>query len=63
MRVVQKVDEVNALRLQKAPGHIFSHSSSDDAEVRTNPALALSHITAVPRMAFYMEYSTKIYDI
>lgn len=61
--VVQKVEEVNAVRLQKAPGHIFSHSSSDDTEVRTNPALALSYITAVPRMAFYMEYSTKIYDI
>lgn len=61
--VVQKVKEVNADRLQKAPGHVFCGSSSDDTEVRANPALALSYITAVPRMAYYMEYSTKIYDI
>lgn len=61
--VVQKVNEVNAVRLQKAPGYAFSGSSSNDLEVQANPALALSYITAVPRMAYYMEYSTRIYDI
>lgn len=61
--VVQKVNEVNAARLQKAPGYAFSGSSSNDLEVQANPALALSYITAVPRMAYYMEYSTRIYDI
>lgn len=61
--VVQKVREVNAVRKRSAPGRIFSGTSSDDGEVKANPALALSYITAVPRMAHYMEYSTKIYNI
>lgn len=61
--VVQKVEQVNTMRLRKAPEHTFSGSSSDDTEVKANPALALSYITAVPRMAYYMEYSAKIYDI
>lgn len=61
--VVQKVDAVNAMRRQKAPGHTFSGSSSDDTEIKMNPALSLSYITAVPRMAYYMEYSTRIYDV
>ena len=34
-----------------------------DAELSADPKLALGYIAAPPRMAYYMEYSTKIYDI
>ena len=57
--VVQKVREVNAMRRMKAPGQVFTGESYDDKELQ-NPSLSLSYITAPPRMALYMEYSTKI---
>lgn len=61
--VVQKVREINALRQRNAPGHAFSGESADDTELKANPALSLSYIAAPPRMAHYMEYSTRIYNI
>ena len=61
--VVQKVREVNRERKRRAPGGTFSGSSCVDTEVRENPALALDYVTAPPRMAKYMEVSTKIYGI
>ncbi|MDD4772716.1 MAG: DNA methylase [Eubacteriales bacterium] len=60
---VQKVKEVNAQRRLKAPGHVFTGESHDAAVLKTSPELALSYITASPRMALYMEYSTRIYTI
>ena len=61
--VVQKVKEVNTERKQKAPGCRFSGSSADARELRLNPALSVGYLTAPPRMALYMEYSTRIYHI
>lgn len=61
--VVQKVKEVNALRVMALPGHAFTGTSYEDSELKSNPALSVSYLTAPPRMALYMEYSTKIYDI
>lgn len=61
--VVRKVKEVNARRLSKAPGHSFIGSSSDDRELKSHPELSVSYVAAAPRMALYMEYSTKIYNI
>ncbi len=61
--VVQKVKEVNAGRLNKAPGRVFRGSSYDDKELKQSPALSLDYIAAPPRMAYYMEYSTRIYNI
>lgn len=61
--VVQKVREVNAERKQHAPNHSFTGSSGSARELESNPALAIDYITAVPRMALYMKYSTQIYDI
>lgn len=60
--VVQKVKEVNAGRQSKAPRRRLTDSSYNDTELKSNPALGVSYITAPPRMALYMEYSTKIYD-
>lgn len=61
--VVQKVKEVNTLRLQKAPGQAFSGSSFCDADLKASPSLSLDYIIAPPRMAHYIEYSTWIYNI
>ena len=61
--VVQKVDEINTQRLQRAPKRAFTGESYDDCLLKTSPDLALSYITAPPRMALYMQYSTMIYGI
>ena len=61
--VVQRVKEVNAKRLGMAPGGKFEGSSCDDLELKTSPGKALDYIVAPPRMARYIEYSTKIYEI
>ena len=60
---VQQVKKANAERLRKAPGHKFTGTSSDAIELAAHPELELSYITAVPRMAHYMEHSTRIYNI
>lgn len=61
--VLQKVKEVNAQRKAKAPHRELTGSSSFDKELKESPELALDFIIAPPRMAYYMEYSTKIYNI
>ena len=61
--VVQKVKEVNNGRRYKAPGRQLEGASSDDTEIKSNPNLALDYIVAPPRMAHYMEYSTRIYNV
>lgn len=61
--VVQKLREVNAERRISAPGRQFVGSSYFADELREHPALEVSYIAAPPRMALYMKYSTKIYDI
>lgn len=61
--VVQKVKEVNATRLRKAPGRAFSGSSFCDTELKSLPSLSLDYIIAPPRMAHYIEFSTQIYNI
>ena len=61
--VVQKVKEVNAHRKRKAPNHIFTGESYIDTDLKTSPELSMAYIIAPPRMAYYMEYSTKIYQI
>ena len=61
--VIQKVQEINTQRRIKAPGHKFTGVSYDDIALKKNPDLELSYIIAPPRMGYYMEYSTKIYNI
>jgi DNA polymerase V len=61
--VVQKVKEANAARLRKAPGRAFSGVSCSDTELKSSPGLSLDYIVAPPRMAYYIEYSTQIYNI
>ncbi|ABX42514.1 Y-family DNA polymerase [Lachnoclostridium phytofermentans] len=61
--VVQKVEEVNAVRLHKAPGRAFSGDSFIDTDLKSSPSISLNYIVAPPRMAYYIEYSTRIYNI
>ena len=61
--VIQKVNEINTQRKFNAPGHKFTCTSYDDIALKKNNDLELSYIIAPPRMAYYMEYSTKIYNI
>lgn len=61
--VVEAVERINARRLQNAPGHRFTGSSSDAGELARDPSLALDYVVATPRMAYYMDYSTRIYGI
>lgn len=61
--VIQRVREVNAIRRTRAPGGMLTGASCYAEELAQNPSLALDYIVAMPRMAYYMSYSTRIYDI
>ena len=61
--VIQKVEQINRERKYKAPHHRLDCESYNSVELSRNPSLSLSYIAAPPRMAYYMEYSTKIYNI
>ena len=63
LEVIQKVKAANNIRKIKAPNHVFCGSSDDSLELQKNPSLKIDYIIAPPRMARYMEYSTKIYNI
>ena len=60
---VQKIKEANARRREKAPGNRLTGKSYSAAELDKNPNLAVDFVIAPPRMALYMEYSTRIYQI
>lgn len=60
---IQQVKNANSERLRKAPGKRFTGSSFDDNELKANPNLSIDYVVAVPRMALYIEYSTRIYDV
>lgn len=61
--VVRAVKKINKERLRRAPGRAFSGKSDAAPELAADPSLELDYIIAVPRMALYMEYSTRIYNI
>lgn len=61
--VKQRVQQINAARRFAAPGRQLCGSSCSYAQLQSEPQLALDFIIAPPRMAYYMEYSTRIYEI
>ncbi len=61
--VVQKIKAVNSQRKYRLHGKELAGESVHDEELKSNPFLAVSYIVAPPRMALYMEYSTRIYQI
>lgn len=67
--VIQKVKEVNSARLyalRRAKRDFKAELSGEshfDHELKGDPSLSLSYIVAPPRMAYYMDYSSRIYKI
>lgn len=61
--VVQKVKEINNRRKQFSSNKEFTGSSCDATLLNQNFSLELDYIVAPPRMAYYMEYSTRIYNV
>ena len=61
--VKQRLKEVNEERRWKAPGRKLVGKSHFDDVLKAHPEFAIDYITAVPRMAMYLKYSTEIYQI
>ena len=61
--VKQKVKEINLQRRKLNNYRKFSGKSYLDEELKKNKNLELDFIVAPPRMAYYMKYSTNIYNI
>ena len=61
--VVQRLREVNYSRRMALGMRAFEGKSVSDTELKARPELEVDYIAAVPRMAYYIEYSTRIYKI
>lgn len=61
--VVQKIREVNNKRRSRIYGKDFLGKSHFASELCDNPQLEIDYIVAPPRMALYMKYSTRIYNV
>lgn len=61
--VIQRVKEINLARKQLIKNQSFIGESYQDDVLQKNPYLSLEYIVATPRMAFYIEYSSRIYEI
>lgn len=61
--VVQKIREENIKRKVYAPKRQFTGASYSIEELRSNSSVSVDYIVAVPRMALYVEYSTRIYNV
>ena len=60
---VLKIKEANVERQRLSPKAEFTGESYDSTVLNSSPELAVSYIAAPPRMALYMDYSTRIYKI
>lgn len=60
--VVQRMRQVNSERKRAIGYRPFSGKSCSDVEIKQHPDWEIEYITATPRMAFYIEYSTRIYQ-
>ena len=61
--VVQKVREVNRQRQRSAPNGRLTGKSCFAPELKADKTLAVDYLVAPPRMAYYMEMSTRIYQV
>ena len=61
--VIQKVKEMNYKRRKENNVYKFIGKSHNDIELKNNKKLEIDYIIAEPRMSYYMNYSTKIYNI
>lgn len=61
--VVQMMKRINGERKNRIHGADFKEASYDFDELEKNRYLKADYIVAKPRMALYMQYSTRIYEI
>ena len=61
--VVSKIREANGKRRGRIYPGKFTASSFSDKELSENPQLEIDYIVAPPRMALYIDYSTRIYQV
>ncbi len=61
--VVAKVREANAKRKWSAPERRLVGATYDHRILLEDPRLAVDYIVAPPRMALYIDYSTRIYQV
>ena len=61
--VEQKVAEINARRAMKVPGHKLRGNCYVKSSLDKHPDYRLSYLVVPPRMAYYLEYSARIYEI
>ena len=60
---IAAVKAANAERARRAPYGRLVGKSYDDRALKDNPSLAIDYIAAPPRMALYMDYSARIYNV
>lgn len=60
---IQKVEDANRQRQYRAPQKAFTGASCNADELKAHPEWSIDFIKAPPRMAEYIAYSTRIYDI
>ena len=61
--VIQRVQSINYQRKNSIPSHHLTGKSFSDIELKAHPDWAVDYIAAPPRMAHYIEVSSKIYSI
>ncbi len=61
--VVQRMRQVNREREKLAPWQHLNGKSVYDKELKEHPDLAVDYLIAPPRMAHYIEYSTRIFQV
>ncbi|MBQ3127326.1 MAG: DNA methylase, partial [Clostridia bacterium] len=61
--VNERLRQINAERRRQAPGRRLHGGSADQGELQADPALAVDYIAAPPRMAHYIEVSSRIYAV
>ena len=61
--VIRAVEQANARRKYRAPQRMLTGETTDATELAAHLELRISYHIAPPRMALYMEYSMRIYEI
>ena len=61
--VIERLREVNRDRLYHSPEGIMRGKSVDDQVLKAHPEYEVDYIAAPPRMAFYLQYSSRIYQV
>ena len=61
--VVSRIKEVNRMRRWAAPGRRLVSATYDNRLLLEDPKIAVDYIVAPPRMALYIDYSTRIYQV